>query len=544
MNALVSISALIMPLKMSLGWLSDKVAIERAALVGHASAFSSLCLTVASVILAFKMLRMYYMIASDEQNGGFGGVSLKEIFRPLLIFFLLFNISPLMRLVDTSVNYVSAAASGIVSVKPEVDFSVVGDDISKTGKAESEQLKEWKEQLQEAYKSRDDYKAAIKTVMDTEKDAYTYDGFGADKKKVSVAREQSVIDGTLWSTGGGLDGITNAFMSGNRNYIEVNGEEKQFKGGDKGGLTDDKAEAYAKALGTLNELHDSYKDGVKELKRADRKASRGIGLVNKIVSLLFTLGGGLILGFAEIMLTMFGMFAPLVLTLSLIDKWKDAFWGLVAKYFEISMWKPITLVMIRIVSEARTTLSAEFARKIVSGALNVATGDAVGDTIVRDTINGSGLAIGNIMICLIGIVSIFKVPSIATQVMNLGTGGAAGDMAGAGMALGMSGAKLAGNAAKGTARAGATVGAGAVSGAVAGAAGGGGLKGAIAGGRHGISGAFKTMGNTTLNAATNGNAQRMGVNMDNFSKNSERTKAFARKYAVNNPKKPKGGGRK
>ncbi len=543
MNAFVSILTLLFPLKVELGWLSDKVATVRASLVGHSSAFSSLCITIAAVILAFKMLRMYYMIASDEQNGGFGGVSLKEIFRPLLIFFLLYNISPLMRIVDTSVNYVSAAASGIVSLKANVDFSVLKDDIEKSSETESEQLAKWREQLKEAYESRKDYQDALGVVLETEKGVYKYD---PDKKgeKVDKSRSSDEIKNIVLSDSGtGFYGITNSFLHGTGYRKEVDGVEKQFSSkGDNAALTEGQAKEYAKAIGTLQDIQSSYREGVKDLRRADRRASRGIGLVNKIVALLFTLGGGLLLGFAEIMLTMFGMFAPLVLTLSLIDKWRNAFWDLLAKYLEISMWKPITLFMINIISTARTSLNDEFAKQIANGALKVATGDTIGDHVMQNTINSSGMAIGNIMICLIGIFSILKVPSIATQVMSLGTGGAAGDMAGAGAAMGMAGAKLAGGAAKGAAKAGTTVGVGAVSGAVAGAAGGGGLKGAISGGRQGISGAFRTMGNSTLNAATSGNAQRMGVNVDNFSKGSERTKAMARKYSA--MKKPKGGGGK
>lgn len=543
MKTLFSILTLFVPLKVELGWLSDIVAIERANLVGHASAFGSLCITIASVILAFKMLRMYYMIASDEQNGGFGGVSLKEIFRPLLIFFLLFNISPLMSLVDTSVNYVSAAASGIVSLDTNVDFSALKDDAGKTSRTESEELAEWRKQLQEAYKRNPEFMKALNDVVDLEKNLYTTQTrpFSTQSVEIRAGRSEDDIISEFF----GNSYVLQSRLKDPAYHVkDDSGDERAFSENDDGALTAEQAELYRDAINKLNTMRDSYKEGVKDLKRADRRAKRGIGLVNKIVSLIFTLGGGLLLGFAEIMLAMFGMFAPLVLTLSLIDKWKDAFWGLLAKYFEISMWKPIALFMIHIITVARTTLNKEFANQIVAGALSVASGNAEEDAAMQQTINASGLAIGNIMICLIGIYSIFKVPSIATQVMNLGTGGAAGDMAGAGMAMGMAGAKLAGNAAKGTAKAGATVGVGAVSGAVAGAAGGGGLKGAIAGGRHGISGAFKTMGNTTLNAATNGNAQRMGVNMDNFSKNSERTKALARKYAVNNPKKPKGGGRK
>ena len=543
MKTLFSILTLFVPLKVELGWLSDIVAIERANLVGHASAFGSLCITIASVILAFKMLRMYYMIASDEQNGGFGGVSLKEIFRPLLIFFLLFNISPLMSLVDTSVNYVSAAASGIVSLDTNVDFSALKDDAGKTSRTESEELAEWRKQLQEAYKRNPEFMKALNDVVDLEKNLYTTQTrpFSTQSVEIRAGRSEDDIISEFF----GNSYVLQSRLKDPAYHVkDDSGDERAFSENDDGALTAEQAELYRDAINKLNTMRDSYKEGVKDLNRADRRAKRGIGLVNKIVSLIFTLGGGLLLGFAEIMLAMFGMFAPLVLTLSLIDKWKDAFWGLLAKYFEISMWKPIALFMIHIITVARTTLNKEFANQIVAGALSVASGNAEEDAAMQQTINASGLAIGNIMICLIGIYSIFKVPSIATQVMNLGTGGAAGDMAGAGMAMGMAGAKLAGNAAKGTAKAGATVGVGAVSGAVAGAAGGGGLKGAIAGGRHGISGAFKTMGNTTLNAATNGNAQRMGVNMDNFSKNSERTKALARKYAVNNPKKPKGGGRK
>ena len=540
---LASILMLITPLKLELGWLADKVAVTKKELIGHSSAFTSLCITIAAVILAFKMLKMYYSIASDEQNGGFGGVSLKEIFRPLLIFFLLFNIGPLMNLVDTSVNYVAAAASGIVSVETNVDFSALSDDLDQRKKTDDDDLNEWREELRKTYAENATLKEAVKTVREYEDELYDYNGIDMQK----VGRDSSTIMTEFFDGRGKFKSyMGRGYIEDSSGSTEISGKRwRSFSKADKrvegSGMTAEAIQSYNKAIQKINEIQSEYQSGLKDLKKANKKAKRGIGLVNKIVSFIFTMGAGLILGFGEIMLAMFGMFAPLVLTLSLIDRWKDAFWGLIAKYLEISMWKPIALCMIHIITTARQTLNKEFAVQLVTGAFSVASGDSVGDALMNRTISGAGVAIGNIMICLIGIFAILKVPSIATQVMNLGTGGAGGEMAAAGAAMGSMAGGMVKKGAGAVAKGGAALGVGAAAGFVSnGGLSKGGFKQGIAGMRSGLSNVAQGLGNNILSNVTGGVVGKTQygmkgsseISLDSFKRGSNQEKSALQSSAA------------
>lgn len=79
----------------------------KAQAMGGAS--TSAALTLATFIVGVKMIRMAYNVFSDEQQGGFGGIRLIEVLRPILIV-LAINVSGTMfGAMDSVVNYITGS---------------------------------------------------------------------------------------------------------------------------------------------------------------------------------------------------------------------------------------------------------------------------------------------------------------------------------------------------------------------------------------------------------------------------------------------------
>ena len=76
-----------------------------------AKASTNGALALATFIVGIKLIRMAYYMFSDEQQGGFGGIRLSQVLRPILII-LAINISgTVFGYVDSFVNYISGSVA-------------------------------------------------------------------------------------------------------------------------------------------------------------------------------------------------------------------------------------------------------------------------------------------------------------------------------------------------------------------------------------------------------------------------------------------------
>ena len=92
MNSVI-ISTIVYPLVTEIsggGWAEQYFAIVRKESIAHAGVISSIAVALACVFISFKFIKMYYDLVSDEQSGGFGGVRMWDILRPLTILIFIF----------------------------------------------------------------------------------------------------------------------------------------------------------------------------------------------------------------------------------------------------------------------------------------------------------------------------------------------------------------------------------------------------------------------------------------------------------------------
>jgi len=87
----------------------------KSAAIGSASASVTAALTAACFIVAFQLIRLSYNVMSDEQQGGFGGVRLWQVLRPIVIILLINNSVWAFRTVDLAVNWTVSQISGTVT---------------------------------------------------------------------------------------------------------------------------------------------------------------------------------------------------------------------------------------------------------------------------------------------------------------------------------------------------------------------------------------------------------------------------------------------
>lgn len=75
--------------------------------MGSGNASIEAAMTAASFIIAFQLIKLSYDIMSDEQQGGFGGIRLWQVLRPILLLILIANASTVFKLIDDSTKWVS-----------------------------------------------------------------------------------------------------------------------------------------------------------------------------------------------------------------------------------------------------------------------------------------------------------------------------------------------------------------------------------------------------------------------------------------------------
>ena len=118
------IQTLIYPLSGIVGNTMEALRMSSAKMGGtiSMSAFALACF-----FFGIRLIKMYYDVASDEQHGGFGGVRVWDILRPILI---LLMISGYSWLVVKPVDSLASYASGLVGAGKSMSFSAGAEKLS------------------------------------------------------------------------------------------------------------------------------------------------------------------------------------------------------------------------------------------------------------------------------------------------------------------------------------------------------------------------------------------------------------------------------
>lgn len=450
-------------------WASRYFSAVRKTAISTAGTITSAALAIAGVLTAIYLVKLYYDMASDEKNGGFGGVPLWDVLRPVFLMIIISSSSLILGTIDGFTNSLSSAL--VSSINRGQEFVI---------KKEKELTDDAKNELKGKYnsrykKARADAEAALNiNRKDIESKL-------SDIMKTAGVEDTYKITTRLEKTGEIVSGRNAA---GYYSYAKttpvydttlVTNTAKMRRKLVTGGIF---GTSYARELDedTRDALWESYEALIKDLELLDVETRKNIRASNKkerflrrfgvlsigdlvveFFELLFNIVFNITMVFADVLLCLLAIFFPLVVAFSIVPSWKGSLMQWFGKYIEISMWKPVAAGICYIIGTAQSAVRIG-AIKSLDGAQSAAA-----------SFSGSqfGVAIASLLIVYAGIKCFWKVPSIATTIFGLG-GGALSDFGSMAGAAAMAGAQALGKGAKAAAAPATSMAGGAVAGKLAG----------------------------------------------------------------------------
>lgn len=357
---------------------------------------TSAAMTLACIIVLFLMIKMSHDLMSDEQQSGFGGITLWQLCRPIIILIAIFNFS----LIDGAVNGVCNYIASSVNMSADIDAvsqaankntkrkaalanmssPIIQEMIDKYGPSGAD-TDNYTPQMRAEYNMKlanADYKNKMENGNFVEKVGAV---FG---KVTNISSNSAIISGYLGRTT--IDSHAEVDANGNVVNVTVDNDTDNRKWYDKIG----------DFFGNFN-------------------LTNFVLVIYKYVFPVVVLGG-------EILLCVLVFFGPWALCLSLLPWSRNAFTSFIMTYLQVCCWKPIasivnwvTVNMIQWINA--NEVSAYNVSNIGSLGLNIGAADFL-----------------LIVVAIAGIKTMLKVPAIAAMVIPGGT--SAGDAGGAGLEVG------------------------------------------------------------------------------------------------------------
>ena len=403
------------------------------------SDYLQVMIILASIIIAFKLIKLSYTIMSDEQNGGFGGISMWEVLRPLVVLVLIINCSFVTNLIDGTCNMVSTALvndTGYTRIKEDLGktiddaeswFDKNKDDIKETAQ------KAWNEKaLAQGGLSTNDALAAAKGSADNkiyaenkskQRVESAYDAIEREFKKAGVQAPSRTKDQLNYAgyelKSGKVFMIYDTIKVYNPAFAS---EAKKLRAG----LSAESQTIIDQALKTIEtggKEGTGFTDQILDVAAANVGASKRLQkettIMASITLWLFDMLFTVMMAFSEIFLMIMAVMLPITLTLSLFDKWKDSFSSWAGRYIEISLWKLTGALIVVAVSKAKAAV-LEFTRDSSMTALDNLT-DFTKDFSSSDIIAMDSALIIITCIGIAGIISLISIPSITNTAISLST---------------------------------------------------------------------------------------------------------------------------
>lgn len=371
---------------------------------------------LAAIIIAFKLIKLSYTIMSDEQNGGFGGISMWEVLRPIVVLMLLINCSFILSIIDGTCNMISTALvndSGYTNVGNKV--AIVINNIDKYESKNGNNLNSFFGRSREA---RLNTRQLIDTANTIINNAYSGAGITLSQDK-NVIKRDSIYTNPFYDPE-----TTNNYFS----TVKVFDKHSPYLTEARAKLDSLPAESRASVEGAIKALETSEKYGENKISDdffkmisanagAQKSAQKATTLMAEIVFWLFDVLFAVMMAFAEIFLMIMAMMLPVTLTLSLFDKWKDSFSSWAGRYIEISLWKVVgALICVATVNakESAVTFVAKSSKNAIENYMNMQSNFSTEELISMESALIICTCIG-----LAGIISLISIPSITNTAISL-----------------------------------------------------------------------------------------------------------------------------
>lgn len=359
-------------------WIFNVFTKIRLQALSSSNTFTTMAMAVACVIVVFLMIKTANDLMSDEQSSGFGGVTLWQLLRPILILVCIQNFGMVIGPIDSVADRISTSITGSIT-SMDVNYVIAA-----------------KTQTQENLAALTSRAWAAAGLGERTNVKYSDLSRNEKHKLTETIIEQAVSD---------LNYVKNPKKQQRKIAREIR-RNGGFVVDENGKIT----------MGGDEMYEESESDGFFE------KLSN-IG-IEDIVMWAFKYAFPIMICSGELLLCVLAMLGPWVLVVSLLPWAKTGFIDFVMKYFQISFWKPCGAVVYWATTNALSSL------KIVR------TNDAMsfGNSIGKDIFGNSMASFMMVVLGIAGIMMLMKVPSIAATIIPAG-GASVGDAAGGGFAM-------------------------------------------------------------------------------------------------------------
>jgi len=272
--------------------------------MSNASSIVSLVMGVACLIIVIKLIKLTYDMESDEQAAGFGGVTLWQICRPVVVLFALTIYPTLLGTID---GVADTLTTGIIKTADNQNTRAKVAALIDVVEAEADE-NVTQEEAQEKMQS------GVQVLNSN--------GQNSGAFMWTPANDQKVQDGTLTKRDikAEVEEVTNRKME-EMTETEMNAKEvRQFKRNLRRAIS-----AY-------------YRAG--KVEKADGfKLTLPVTWLPGLCKMIYDWAFLIIECGAEIILCVLCFAGPVVLTISLIDQYKHSFMEFIMRYFQFSFWK-------------------------------------------------------------------------------------------------------------------------------------------------------------------------------------------------------------
>ncbi len=395
----MTLNQLILPLANEIsggGWADQFFAAIRQKSIAHASVITSIATSLACIFIAFKFIKMYYDLVSDEQSGGFGGVRMWDILRPLTILIMTMTFGTWLPWLDSACSAISSSLTATLNKnsleseqKLEEQLMKYQDEINK------DMATKWEESIDEATKSTGTSATqATMTIRSMAKDIlgdeYTENAkyYMEDNtlvKEYVIGRSANTTKQTF-----SLDDLANSkdSVKVSQYLSKMNNEQEK--------------------LNEVTQMTNDIYASKTQLKKFLRWANKGGSLVGTIFKWLFNIIFVVMMAFADLMLCLLAIFGPLAAAISILDPWKQSFSSWMGHYIEVSLWKPIGAAICWVVSTVNSSV----------GELGIT--QALGMTPEAGKATLLGAVGAQCLIFFAGLMAMTNVPSLTNTILSLG----------------------------------------------------------------------------------------------------------------------------
>lgn len=321
---------------------------------------TSLALSAACTIVAFQLIKLSYDVMSDEQQGGFGGIRLWQVLRPIIIILAINLSSTLFGWFDYVVNYFAS------SISSQYSASSAALVVSKLADAQdaamlagqSEKTKEGYYQVQGAEKKGEEAVAsaldasnkimngAISDLSATESPGFFRRVGTFFIKAAANARASdptAMVSDATTAVIFGQQVRDAEIAAGEQKMREQLTQEQKEKANeavsDQVDDTKTNVDSKVSSLSASAQATGSLKSKVEQFGEDFVDSLKSGNLFMSLAYWLYDLAYFILNAMVEIIRAILTIMFPWTLVLSLFSHFKDAVWKYIATYVNVSFWK-------------------------------------------------------------------------------------------------------------------------------------------------------------------------------------------------------------